>query len=193
LSQLILDADLQQQLSMPCKLFYGEQGPGESCTDLGISNADDCEADLECSTAGGMTGTCAIDEVAAEGQPCSQMVECDAGLLCFDVDGDGQELCESLPIAGETCKGMADLCDIDLYCEQTNKVCTPLPGAGEPCNPGSTFGQRCTTGNVCNDQTGDCEVAPGAGEACTDTCAIGFNCTPMGVCAEETALVCALG
>ena len=130
LGQLVLDqglvaavADIQQ-----CKLFYGDAGPGDPCTGVQGSNGDSCERDLVCDQ-----GTCAIvDSGRAEGENCEGdgQGDCATGLLCFDVDGDDQRTCTALPAAGATCLGIADLCDLDTFCDQADKTCRPLPAAG---------------------------------------------------------------
>jgi len=165
-----------------CKLFYGDRGAGEPCEEMPDVPGDDCEVDLVCEN-----GTCAVRaEPPGPGDACTEGEGCGDSVLCLDLDGDGAFVCEALPQAGETCLGMLDLCDLEFYCDQTDKTCVPLPGVGEACGPIGTL--RCGEGAVCG--AGDmCEAAPGAGEPCTLVCDVGLTCD-QGVCAVTPPLVC---
>ncbi|HET6583480.1 MAG TPA: hypothetical protein VFG69_08530 [Nannocystaceae bacterium] len=166
-----------------CKLFFGERTAGQSCDALPDVSGDDCQVDLVC-----VNGTCAVREDLDEGEACMPdgTPACGDGLFCYDVDGNGDSACERLPVAGETCLGMLDLCDLDLYCDQANKTCVALPGVGEACGPMGTL--RCGQGAVCGTDE-MCEAAPGAGEPCTLFCDVGLNCEE-GICAVASPLVC---
>lgn len=165
-----------------CKLYYGDEGAGQPCDEMPGVPGDDCEVDLVCNG-----GTCAVrTDPGTQGEDCSQQDPCADGHFCLDLDGDGAELCERLPQLGETCLGTLDLCDLEFYCDQTDKTCVALPTVGEPCGPMGTL--RCGEGSVCG--AGDmCEAAPGAGEPCVLVCDTGLTCD-AGVCAVAPPLVC---
>lgn len=187
LGELILDPDLlgEAQAIGDCKLFHGDRAGGQSCSELEHSNGDDCLPELTC-----------IDEVCRSvannlsvGEPCEGGDNrCASGLICLDINGGNDPVCEDLPEGGQTCKGTLDLCARQFYCEQSSKTCTPLPGAGEPCAPFPNYLQaRCADNTVCDQDM--CEPAPTGGEACLVTCAQGFVCDEF-VCKVAPAVAC---
>lgn len=188
LFEVLLDDELimASEDLQACKLFYGEGEAGDACTEPDGGPGDSCGSDLVCNA-----GTCAIRESAgAEGEDCEGLGQgdCRDGLVCLDVDGDGQDTCTDLPLAGETCLGTGDLCDIEAYCDQADKTCRALPAAGADCAPfASVLGATCTTGSLCVDDV--CELAPAPGEACMGVCQLGASCS-NGTCAKDPPLIC---
>lgn len=154
-----------------CKLYYGSNQPGESCTSLADSAGDDCVRGSRC-----QLGVCgALVARGGVGAPCQQGDECDAGLVCVGVDNLTDKTCQNLPTAGQTCLGTQDLCTTTAYCDQSSKKCASLPGTGQACAPSPNIAlRRCAEGNTCEQDT--CEAAPGAGEVCVVECAVGYSC-----------------
>lgn len=172
--------------SQQCKLFYGERTGGQSCDELELSDGDDCVRDHQCDD-----GICKrIEPVPGPGEPCDiqYISPCTGDAVCVDLDEDGENRCEQLPAAGETCLGIADLCSAGTYCDQGSKTCTQAPAAGEACAPGILDQNRCSEGTTCDD--GTCVALPTGGESCVQgRCAEGFTCAG-GTCAAEAPLVC---
>jgi hypothetical protein len=191
-ADLLVAPDLQREaLALECKLFYGTVPAGGACTALADEQGDSCVATAECEG-----GVCAAFDVALPaGAVCTALDTCAVGLACLDVEGAGTSTCVALPSDGQTCVTTADLCGLDLVCDQATKTCEPLPGPGQPCaamgNPAQLFA-RCRTGSYC-DGSSTCQATPGAGEPCTigSGCSTGLTCT-AGVCALGGALVCAV-
>jgi hypothetical protein len=191
LTELILDLPASEDWEeyQNCKLFHGERGPGQSCEPLEHSNGDDCQPDLVCNENICITRLGQI----AEGEACTLGQDaCATGLVCIDVDGGvDNPTCESLPRGGATCKGTANLCDIDFTCEIETKTCVALPGVGEPCaEMPSVLQWGCARGALCEVEEDVCIAAPGGGEPCSGFCQEGFACEG-GRCAEAAALICA--
>jgi hypothetical protein len=175
-----------------CKMYVGDREPGQSCQ--GLSNpfyGDDCVRDARCDT-----GVCrAIEVRKGPGESCAAAQdECEIGLVCMDINGGQDTKCEALPSAGATCKGTADLCDFDTYCDQGSKTCTTLPGPGSECAPSPNVltQQSCNAVGVCNLATNMCDQAPGGGEPCVVKCSEGFACD-MGVCVTAPSAICGIG
>jgi hypothetical protein len=191
LGEIFLDLSLAAQFEEyeGCKLFHGVRGPGQSCEDLDESNGDSCQADLRC-----QDGICITQpERQPAGEACEDTDECEASLVCIDVDGGNDNpTCEALPRGGDTCKGTANLCDIDYTCDIESKTCVALPGPDMPCTATpSVLLWTCRRGAVCDEDTDMCITAPGGGEQCVGICAEGFSCQ-QGRCAEDPALICAV-
>lgn len=192
IGELALDLQLlaRYQDYDTCKLFYGERGPGQSCDRLAHSNGDTCTIDLVCSNDICITR----EDQLGRGEECEPALnECDAGLVCVDVDGGQPSFtCETLPRSGQTCLGTANICDIDFTCEIASKTCVALPRVGSPCaEMPSVLQWRCERGAICDEDSDTCIAAPGGGEPCTDVCQEGFSCQ-AGRCAEDPALICAV-
>jgi hypothetical protein len=169
-----------------CKWYSGTRAAGQSCDDLQDGNGDDCQPDLRCEQ-----GTCVAPErTTPAGDPCEEQRECVAGTVCIDVEGGDDELCETLPTEGETCKGTADLCATDTYCDQGSKTCRALPPVGSECAPApNVVLLSCALYGECDDST--CVEAPTGGQSCTALCQPGFACDD-GVCVEQTPAACVL-
>jgi len=197
--RLYVDADLIKlaQDAGACKLFHGEQAAGDDCEDLAGDVGDDCDEESECIQVQQGQWECeAYDLGNPEGEDCTPYQdECEPGLVCVDINGGQDAICEDLPGAGGTCMGTADLCDINLYCDQESKTCAHLPGSGDPCAPGDggLLSGTCDMESICDGDT--CEDLPGDGEACPPPpfrrCADGFRCDYQDeVCVEDSQLAC---
>ncbi len=182
LSELLSDIDQFTNLYNVCKVFYGDDAAGTPCTESEDLPGDSCAQNLVCED-----GVCVSTTLIAEGKPCQPGDLCEAGSFCAPVESASDYACTSLPGAGQTCLGVADLCDFDTYCQQSNKTCTALPTAGQPCAPLATIAGRCAENATCEAE--QCVAAPKAGEPCTDVCEVGSSCMNE-VCQVEAPLIC---
>lgn len=172
---------------LDCKVFYGDDEPGDSCERLD-DNSDSCVQDAHCEN-----GTCVADESLPDpGDSCETAFFslCTGGSICIDIDGGQDHKCEILPKSGDTCLGTLDLCSEGLTCDQSSKKCVTAPGAGEEC--AMAVIDDCAEDLYCN-ASNECTALPTGGENCSDpgnACADGFACNGMGVCETEQPLVC---
>jgi hypothetical protein len=133
-------------------------------------------------------GPCAICvEPVAKGGACDELgVPCASGLICGR-DETGQNSCQSrdVPLGG-TC--FWDVCPGGAYCKlgsssPTQGICSPLPEAGQPCDP---VLQICANDVECNPSTMICQSTGGTvqpGAACgwiagQYIACVGSNCLP---------------
>ena len=180
-SGLTLDQLTTLLAGFDCKIWHGTDEPGDNCEWLD-TNADSCVETATC-----QNGTCVESSKKDPGDDCGQGDVCTGGSICTDISGGNDNKCELLPKTGETCLGMADLCDIGLTCNQTDKVCEVAPAAGETCAPPGI--SVCAEDLYCDMDT--CTDLPTGGEACTpaNQCAPGFGCR-AGQCETEAPIIC---
>jgi hypothetical protein len=189
LEEVFLDSDLSARLQTvgDCKLFSGDRTAGQSCESMTDFDGDDCDEGLRCNE---MNVCVVVEDPKPAGDTCTDTDECQAGLLCFDINGGADGHCETLPDAGDQCKGTADACAIDSFCDQADKTCRLLPSAGSACAPSPSLLQmRCALGSTCENDT--CVESPGGGEDCLASCQLGFTCQ-AGTCVESPPLACGL-
>ncbi|MEJ7733898.1 MAG: hypothetical protein WKG00_32480 [Polyangiaceae bacterium] len=115
----------------------------------------------------------------AEGDPCSDDLQCAEGLSCHD------GLCSaSCPgMLGQTCGGGAPACALYLTCDAATATCADGPGLGESC----AFNE-CMAGLYCDG--GSCLQAKPIGEACFNYRECESRVCDAGACAAEKPLIC---
>jgi hypothetical protein len=176
---------------LQCKLFFGDDEIGDSCTSMQLSDGDSCVRDAWCND-----GVCeALEAPPAAGDECEGPLDlCSDGAYCVDAEDAGAYSCEILPGKSETCLGVYDLCDVGYTCKQTTKTCTQAPEKGEQC---ASTPFACAEGLYCH-SSDKCVTLPPLGEPCADVpqgaanCAEGLVCE-QDVCVREAAIVCGLG
>jgi hypothetical protein len=190
--QVFLNSDLLNlgQAADACKLYRGDRTDGQSCTRRAGGVGDDCDEESECDH---QDQCVEYDFGNPEGADCAPgQDDCLPGLVCVDINGGQDRICEDLPGQGQTCMGSADLCDFDLYCDQESKNCVQMPGSGEPCAPFEGLTGTCDLESICEGDT--CVDLPTGGQACAQgrRCAVGFRCEGQneGVCVEDVPYVC---
>lgn len=176
--------------ALECRLFYGTDPLGASCTTLNESNGDSCDQEGMCDD-----GVCAPRLFQGrEGDACDAFDQCEIGLACLDLTFTGApSSCVVLPTAGQPCLQNV-LCDARFFCDST-QTCRALPSAGQPCAPEMTnlVQDRCDAYSFCNAASSTCAELPVAGEPCSDdACAPGNTCN-TGVCEAEDPTICGGG
>ena len=139
---------------------------GQSCI-----NHEECSGDMLCRWMDGGDNRACVSRVGL-GQSCANN-PCVEGALCFD------DVCRSLPIAGERCIGGS--CEQGAMCDFQVDMCVALPVTGETC----LFG-NCAAGSWClqdaDNPEGLCNPAVTNGEMCAghNQCESGY--CPNGFC-----------
>jgi hypothetical protein len=163
-----------------CNLHYGTVSLGETCTRYDNAEGDDCTRGLHC-----WSGVCV--ELKAEygvGESCyKEHPYCVDGAMCLDLDNDGSEICEPLPLVGEPC---IYACAPGLLCT-AESVCSAAPGLGEPCGPPDAECDACLS---CDGQAEPptCVLpASEPGESCRSDrdCIAGAWCRDIGACSAD--------
>lgn len=181
----------------PCKLYYGPEGKGSSCTGS-MSGYDNCKQGLSCD--GGIcTNPCDEVDYPNIGEECFAGM-CEEGGYCL-YTGVGFPTCQALPTNGQACTEAGNECADDHFCDTAtdpaNPTCTSEPGIGEACPAGQCRG----LGIVCDSFTDPlmpvCASLPGQGQTCLGgfQCEFGMECDTMTdpanpVCQRAEALIC---
>ncbi len=174
----------------PCKIWYGPEGRGNSCT--GVGNADNCKPGLTCQN-GVCVDPCDEPNLPRIGQACAPQFGCTEGAWCDDRTTPLFPTCGALPLVGQPCLDPqlpASRCAEDLICDETDPaapVCAALPQAGTPC-----INNICDRDLYCDpaEAPPTCKSLPVAGQPCQlGACATPYECDGMN-CVQPRPFVC---
>jgi hypothetical protein len=187
---------------------------GESCTGSYF-----CEPGSTCQdSTGGDRADAICKAPLAEGTPCSSNTGCAEGLACVTPAGAEVGTCTTPLADGQPCTTAGECASGHCPFNVEPRVCTPTPGAGEPCSercqeglvcnyglqpivcgvPGEEDGpcrpdRSCDEGLVCS-RNGACRRPLPDGSACmenADVCAEGLECHPFNrVCGQPEPAIC---
>jgi hypothetical protein len=150
------------------------------------AHGDECEPGAHCDLTE-CPGECILNDpeqpLLQLGAPCDPPIErCEMSLTCDPVTLTCRNFRDAyrMSAVNEPCSEQ-EHCELELYCDQRNSICSALPGPGQACEAG-----YCQDGYYC-----DITAEP---QVCTArlpqgaTCEIGYPCATgscqMGVCGE---------
>jgi len=140
-------------------------GPAQPCN----SSTMVCEQGYYCDS-----GTDQCEARKAAGEDCSDIDECQEGLIC---ESTGQ--CGAGLGSGQDCY-YSNSCGVSLYCDSTLGQCAPRKGAGTTCYSEG----ECEASLYC-DINDRCSARRAPGEGCSsgsDSCQQWYACLPRGNC-----------